>query len=413
MADNDDFASMLAQFERETDAPAKNPHKKLKSVREGQTVRARVVSVGHEAVFVDLGGKSEGMIDLVELRDAEGHPTVKVGDEVEARVIDASGKSGCIVLRVAGMGRGVAAKAELEQAAAVGLPVEGTISAVNKGGVEVMVAGLRAFCPMSQIDLRHVADAAAWVGQKHLFKITRYDASGRSIDLVVSRRALLEEEQARKAEAIRDQLVPGSVLKGTVTSLKDYGAFVDLGGVEGMIHVSELGFSRVSKPADVLSPGQPVEVVILKISEPEKGEKFGRIALSLKALAADPWFDAVEQFAPGTRLTGTVVRVETFGAFVELTPGVEGLLHISELDRKGPGAGPRHAKELVKAGDKVDVVVGSVDKERRRISLEAGSKAEDRQLESEARSQMAVTGTAKPLGTFADLLKKSQAKKKQ
>jgi small subunit ribosomal protein S1 len=402
----DDFASMLAQFERETGAP--DPRKKKRDPKVGDMVRARIVSIGAEAVFVDLGAKAEGMIDLVELRDADGKPTVKVGDEIEARVVDTSGKAGCVILRTAGLGRGAASKAELDQAAQFGLPVDGMVTGVNKGGVEVQVAGVRGFCPISQLELRHVADAAAYVGQRLQFKITKYDTSGRSVDLVLSRRALLEEEQQRKAAELVDKLVPGAQLSGTVTSLKDYGAFVDLGGIEGMIHVSELGFSRVSKPEDVLKVGQPVTVVVMKITPDERG-KGQRIALSLKALEQDPWEDVAQRFGPGTRVSGKVMRVESFGAFVELAPGIEGLLHVSELSG---GRQVRHAKELVKAGDTVDVVVAQVEPERRRIGLETGGKADERAIEQEARG-IAAAQAPRTLGTFGDLLKKAQQPKKR
>src|SRR5262249_18282599 len=217
----------------------------------GDVVRARVVSIGSDAVFVDVGAKAEGMIDVVHLRDEHGKLSVAVGDHIEARVIETSGKSGCVVLHP--MGAGHVAKAELEQAFALGLPVEGVVAGVNKGGVEVTVAGVRAFCPISQLDARHVEDAAAFVGKKLAFKITRYDSHGKN--LVLSRRALLEEEQRRQAAETRARLAPGAVLRGKVSSIKDYGAFIDLGGIEGMVHVSELGFARVTHPKDVLSVG--------------------------------------------------------------------------------------------------------------------------------------------------------------
>src|SRR5215470_11729406 len=205
--------------------------------------------------------KTEEMIDIVLLRDESGKLRVGVGDSIEARVVETAGKAGCIVLHP--LGAGHVAKAELEQAAALGLPVEGLVTAVNKGGVEVTVAGVRGFCPISQLDVRHVEDANAFVGKRLTFKISRYEPK----NLVVSRRAPLEEEQRRAAAATREKLLPGAVLRGKVSSLKDYGAFVDLGGIEGMIHVSELGFARVIHPKDVLSVGQDVEVAVLRIEK--------------------------------------------------------------------------------------------------------------------------------------------------
>src|SRR5262245_3735367 len=258
------------------------------------------------------------MVDLAELRDPEGKLHVAVGDTIEATVVETDGKAGCVVLRVLlGRGQGADGWAELEQAHAAGIPVEGTVAGVNKGGVDVTIAGVRAFCPVSQLDLHHVADPAAFVGQRLQFRITRIEGSGRHLNLVVSRRVLLEEQQRARAAETRARLVPGAVISGTVTSLKDYGAFVDVGGLEGLLHVSELGFGRVGHPKEVLSVGQRVEVQVLKIEK-------DKISLSLKSLARDPWLDAAERYRAGQRVRGVVKRTEPFGVFVELEPGIEG-----------------------------------------------------------------------------------------
>src|SRR5262249_44373637 len=281
-------------------------------------------------------------------------------------------------------------KAELEQAAALGLPVEGLVTAVNKGGVEVTVSGVRGFCPISQLDVRHVEDAASFVGQRLVFKITRYEAK----NLVLSRRALLEEEQRRAAAATPERLVPGAVLRGKASPGKDYGAFVDLGGIGGMVHVSELGFARVTHPKDVLSVGQEVEVAVLRVDRSDDARKPEKVALSLKSLAKDPWDEAAERFPEGARATGTVARVEAFGAFVELAPGVEGLVHVSEM-------GPRKLKR----GETVRVAVLGLDRERRRISLGLAQEGDE--------PGDAIPAPAAPqrLGTLADLLKSKAGKK--
>jgi small subunit ribosomal protein S1 len=408
--DSDDFAKMLADFEKETGAAprtAKDKHVRKKDPKVGDLVRARVVSLGHDAAFVDLGAKAEGMLDLADLRDADGKPKIKVGDEVDAHIVEVNGKAGCPVLRIAGMGmgRGTAKVAELESAAEHGIPVDGVVTGVNKGGVEVTVAGIRAFCPISQLELRHVADANVYIGQRLTFKITKYETTGRGTDLVLSRRVLLEEEQRRKAETTRKQLVEGAVMRGVVTTLKDYGAFVDLGGVEGMIHVSELGFARVGKPADVLTVGQPVEVVVLKITPPEGPRGQERIGLSLKALEKDPWQDVADNFPAGRRLSGKVMRLESFGAFLELEPGIEGLLHISEL--AAGGGHVQHAKDKAKVGQVIEVVVNSVDVERHRISLGLGSKVDETTVDAEGQASAASARGPKTMGTFGDLLKKA------
>ena len=225
-------------------------------------------------------------------------------------------------------------------------------------------------------DLRHVADAAAYVGLKLTFRITKYEAGprGKNPNVVLSRRSILEEEARAKAVEARERLQPGLVVKGRITALKDYGAFVDLGGLEGMLHVSEIGFARVTRAADVLAVGQEVEVQILRIEKSDDPRRPERISLSLKALAKDPWEEVPTKFAPGSRATGRVVRIESFGAFVELSSGVEGLLHVSAL---APGKSVRHAREVSKVGDAVEVVVRELDVERHRISLELADLEEE------------------------------------
>jgi small subunit ribosomal protein S1 len=359
-----------------------------------------VVSIGRDAVFLDLGTKSDGMIDLVELRDADGKVTVKVGDELDGRVVETGERSGVIVLRRAFGRGGAAGSEELAQAYEHQIPVEGTVTAVNKGGVEVTVAGVRGFCPISQLDARHVEDAAGFVGQKLKFRITRYETGGRSVNVVLSRRAILDEESRAQAAETRKRIEPGVVLRGKVSALKDYGAFVDLGGIEGMLHVSELGFQRVKKPADVLAVGQEIEVQVLKVEKTDDPKRPEKISLSLKSLERDPWSDVAERFPEGAKLTGTVARVETFGAFVELAPGVEGLLHVSELaqDKR-----LRHAREAVKPGQPIEVLVLSVDLAQRRLSL--GRADRDDGGGDDAPPPPSAPRT---LGTFADLLKKKK-----
>jgi len=389
-SDEEDFAKLFAESERQP---------KRKDPQVGEEVRGRVVSIGRDAVFLDLGAKSDGMIDLAELRDDEGKLTVKVGDELEARVVDTGERSGVIQLRrLFGRG-GVAGSEELAQAYEHQIPVEGTVTAVNKGGVEVTVGGVRGFCPISQLDLRHVEDASGYVGQKLSFRITRYEVGGRSVNVVLSRRVLLEEQARAQAAETRKTIAPGVVLRGRVTSLKDYGAFVDLGGIEGMLHVSELGFQRVKKPADVLTVGQEVEVAVLKVEKTDDPKRPEKVSLSLKSLERDPWSDVAERFPEGARLTGTVARVETFGAFVELAPGVEGLVHVSEL---GKGKRLRHAKEAVKPGQPLEVIVLSVDAAQRRLSLGRP------ELGDEGDVPPPPSGAPQGFGTFADLLKKKR-----
>jgi small subunit ribosomal protein S1 len=387
--DDEDFAALLAEYEGGA------PKKKRREPEPGEELSGRVVSIGRDAAFIDVGGKSDAMIDLAELRDADGRLTVQVGDELTGRVVEVNGKAGCIVLRRA-LGRGPDARGELETAFAHGIPVEGTVTAVNKGGVEVQVAGVRAFCPLSQLDARPVEDAAAYVGQKLRFRITRYEAAGPRVNVVVSRRVLVEEEQAAQAQLLRGRLQPGAVLRGRVTAIKDYGAFVDLGGLEGMLHVSELGFARVAHPKDVLTVGQEIEVQVLRVEKSDDPKRPERIALSLKSLERDPWSDVAARFAEGARVRGRVARLESYGAFVEIAPGVEGLVHVSEL---GGGRPLRHARDAARVGEELEVVVLGLDVERRRISL-------GRVAPGDEADAPPPTLPAPRLGTFADLFNK-------
>jgi small subunit ribosomal protein S1 len=390
----EDFASMLAEYEGRQNREGRP------EVRVGDNVRGRVAMIGQESAVVEIdGGAVEGMIDLDQLRDGDGNLCVKPGDEIEARVVETMGKKGCVILRRA-MARGPEAKAELAQAAQLGLAVEGTVMAVNKGGVEVLVAGVRGFCPISQLETRHVADAAEYVGRKFQFRVTRYDVDRRGANLVVSRRALLEEEARGRAEKVRAKLVVGAVLPGVVASIKEFGAFIDLGGIEGMLHASELGFSRNNRPGEVLAVGQHLDVQVLKIEKTDDSRRPERISLSLKSMERDPWQDVRARFPSGTQLVGKVVRVEPFGAFVELAPGIEGLVHSSEL---AGGKPIRHAREMCKVGDSMTVTVLALDHERRRISLGAGERGDVVSQEDMAAAR-AVSGVAH-FGTLGDLLR--------
>lgn len=393
--DDDDFASMFAQTER--DAPR---GKAARRPQPGDVVKGVITSVGKDAVFVDIGGKAEGVLDRDQVADDDGSLRVKVGDTVEARV--AGERGGSLVLRVK-LGRGAEAKAELVQAFELGIPVEGKVTGAIKGGLEVDVAGVRGFCPASQADARYVADLTTLIGSTLEFRVTRYEHG----NLVLSRRALLEEENARKAAELKGRLEVGAVLRGKVVGFKPFGAFVDLGGIEGMLHVSQLGYGRVEKPEDILSLGQEVDVQVLKIEEQGEGKK-ARIALSLKTLQADPWVEATRDLPIGGRVKGEITRLESFGAFVQLAPGVEGLVHISEL-----GAGRRlmHPKEVVSPGQAVEVTILSIDPDKRRLSLSMAEAARAQEQAELIEARAAVPPAPKKLGTFADLFAKKPSKK--
>lgn len=393
--DSEDFAALFAEAEagRPKGKAARRP-------QPGDVVRGVVTSIGKDAVFVDLGGKAEGVLDREQVVDPDGQLRVQLGDTLEARV--AGERGGALVLRVK-LGKGPEARAELVQALELGIPVEGKVTQPVKGGLEVDVAGVRGFVPASQIDARFVEDLTGFVGQRLSFRVTQYERG----NLVLSRRALLEEENARKAVETRAKLVVGAVIRGRVTGFKPFGAFVDLGGLEGMLHVSELGYGRVERPEEVLALGQELDVQILKIEDSEPGpdgrRRGPRIGLSLKALQADPFLDGTRHLTPGGRVRGTVTRLQPFGAFVEIGPGVEGLVHISEL---GAGRRLNHPKEAVAVGQEVEVEILSIDPERRRLALSmaAAQKSVERADLVEARA--ALPAPPSSLGTFADLLKK-------
>ncbi|MFY9825074.1 MAG: S1 RNA-binding domain-containing protein [Thermoanaerobaculia bacterium] len=362
--ENKGFAEILAEFEH--DAPKKRDEPAV-----GGKVSGKILSIGEEWIFVDLGAKSEGRIAAPELKDAEGNLTVKEGDTLEATVTGTDPESGALLLKrkAGGRGKRTEVAAEIKQAHESGLPVEGMVTGLNKGGAEVQVYGMRGFCPLSQLDLRYVEDPQRFVGQKLQFKVSRLEEGnrgGRGPNIVLSRRALLEEEQQAKASETREKLQVGATLTGKVTSLTTYGAFVDLGGIEGMLHVSEIGHSRTSHPQDVFQVGQEIEVQVIKIEKGKDEKRPERISLSRRALEKDPWRDAVSRFPEGTETTGKVARTESFGAFVELAPGLEGLVHISEI---GGGRRLNHAREAVQPGQEVQVKVLGVDMARRRISL--------------------------------------------
>jgi small subunit ribosomal protein S1 len=402
-ADDEDFASLLAASER-TQRRERRP-------TAGDVVRGRVIAVGSSTAFVAVGGKAEAAIDLGEFRDPEtGVVQLREGDEIEATVVDDGSRSGSIILkRVAGRGGHV--PGELEQAFAHGIAIEGLVTGENKGGYDVQIGSVRAFCPGSQIDRRRVA-GVQYVGQRLHFRITKLDAGGRNV--VVSRRQLLDEEAAARAATVWTELHVGAIVTGTVTSLRDFGAFVDLGGVEGLVHVSELGHARAAHPSDVLAVGQRVEAKVVKL-EPDPGGGRGRVGLSLRALAPDPWTTVAERFPVGASVAGIVRRLEQFGAFVELAPGIDGLVHVSRLalDRR-----VSHPRQLVAVGDRVEVTVMEIDPAKRRIGLSMVERARQTKEAADADEQrhteevMAQSSAASSLGTLAELLSRSAKPKR-
>lgn len=345
--------SFAAMFEEEARAP-----KKRRSYRVGDRVDAVVVQVGKGSVFVELDGKQQAFLEAVDLRDDEGNVNVKEGDRISAHVVEVNEPRGIIRLgRSLGKPGSVAA---LEQAKASGVPVDGKVTGVNKGGLEVDFGGTRAFCPMSQADARRIedADAKALIGQSLRFVVTDIRDGGKNV--VVSRRAALQKEASENATRALSDVVPGAVLKGSVTGIRDFGAFVDLGGIEGLIPRSEIAHDRSVAIGDALKPGDQVEVLVREVKDvenPKTGAPTKKITLSLKALAADPWEGL--DISLGRVMEGTVTRTTEFGRFVRIASGVEGLLHVSELSKS------TKADE----GETLRVVVKKIDRAAKKISL--------------------------------------------
>ena len=403
----DDFAALLAESEAS--------ESRQRQIAVGDVVRGRVIAIGQATAFVGIGGKGEATIDLAEFRNPDtGELTLAVGDQIEATVVDDGSGGGSVVLKRA-VGRGGHLPAELEQAMAHHIPVEGVVAGENKGGFDVQIGSVRAFCPASQIDRRR-GESAQYVGQRLRFRVTKIEGGGRNV--VVSRRDVLEEEAAALAVQTWERLHVGAVVQGTVTSVRDFGAFVDLGGVEGLVHVSEIGHGRVGHPSEALKLGQVVEVQVVKIDPIAADAPQGarrQIGLSLKAMTPDPWTTAKERFVPGTTVHGIVRRLEAFGAFVEIAPGLDGLVHVSKLalDRR-----ISHPRQVLTPGQEVDVTVLGVDTEKRRISLsmvEQARQARDSAVSAQRADEAAVvsqTNERQSLGSFAELLAASRGKSK-
>jgi small subunit ribosomal protein S1 len=323
----------------------------------GDRVTGKIVKISADTVFIDLGGKSEGTANAVEFKDQDGTLTIQEGNEVELRVASVRGG---IHLSKAIKARGAEAVEVLRDAFRNQIPVEGRVAAVNKGGFEVEISGLRAFCPISQMELRYCEKPEEHVGARYQFRIMEIKERGKNI--VVSRRMLLQEEQERKLQETLAALKPDLELEGQVTRLTDFGAFVDIGGVEGMVHVSEVSRARIGHPSEILQPGQTVRVKILKMEPDKKGRQ--KISLSMKALEPDPWEVGIP-FQEGDVISGKVSRLADFGAFVEVIPGLDGLVHRTEISYEKIS----HPSRVLNVGDPVQVRVLKIDEPNRKVSL--------------------------------------------
>ena len=329
-------------------------------LRVGNRIRGRIISIGRDSVFVDTGAKTDGVVDREELQDEEGNVPFEVGDEIDLYVVGLTPDEVQLSKAFSGPGD----PAVIREAFRNEVPVEGKVKAPCKGGFHVEIMKRRAFCPISQMDLRYVEDPSVYVGETFPFLITRFEENGRNI--VVSRREILERESEEARKEFLDGLTEESECEGIVTKLMPYGAFVELmPGLEGMVHISELSWSRIGKPEEVIRAGDRVRVRVIGIQKGKEGAR-PRIALSIKQMQGDPWERVQEVCKEGDRITGRVVRCADFGAFVEVAPGVEGLVHVSEMSHVKRVLKP---EEVVQPGEEITVLVKQIDVSRRRISL--------------------------------------------
>jgi small subunit ribosomal protein S1 len=327
-------------------------------LRIGDKLRTRIISISDKAVFVDTGTKTDGVVEAEELKDENGQLPYAVGDELELYVVAMDESEVRLSRALAGAG----GLDMLKDAHSGGIPVEGRVQQVIKGGFQVEVLKRRAFCPISQIDTQYVSEPEKYVGQTFQFVIKKLTENGRNI--VISRRDIMEAEQKTSRDAFMKDLTKDQVFNGRVTRLMPYGAFVELiPGLEGMVHISELSWTRLEKPDDAVQPGQTIRVKVLRIEPGKKGQK---IALSAKQVEGDPWDRLSEGIQPGQKITGKVTRCTDFGAFVEIQPGVEGLVHISEMSYIQR---VHKAQDVVQPGQTVTVVVKEIDTTKRRIGL--------------------------------------------
>ncbi len=394
-SDEMSFAEMFELAEKQS----QEKRRKLKAaiggdIRPGQVIFAKIVSVSHDSVFLDVGAKAEGVIPKGELLENDGSFNYKEGDKVEARIRKIEG--GSVILSKVLPHQSLRNREEVREAHRAGLPVEGRVASVNKGGFDVEICGLRAFCPASQIDLRPSKDGN-YVGQKFPFKIVEFKDGGRNI--VVTRRQLIIEENRRKAEELLKNIEVGGTVTGKVTSLKDYGAFVDIGGLEGLVHLSEISHGHLTKATDALKVGQEVTAQVLKIEDGKNAHQ-KKISLSMKSLTEDPWARAQDGLKEGQKVSGKVARIQAFGAFIEIMPGVDGLVHVSNMKL---GERVKNPRDVVTEGQEVEATVISVDWNKRRIGLSLAKTPQE--LANELRKGSVFDGTIDRIESFGLFVK--------
>lgn len=327
-------------------------------MRQGEVITAEVVRVDYNFVVVNAGLKSEAYVPIEEFKDDRGEVNVQPGDFISVAIESVENGYGDTILS-RDKAKRLAAWMNLEQALESGELVTGTVTGKVKGGLTVMTNGIRAFLPGSLVDTRPVKDTTPYEGKTFEFKVIKLDRKRNNV--VVSRRAVVEANMGEERAKLLETLKEGAIVKGIVKNITDYGAFVDLGGIDGLLHITDLAWRRVRHPSEVVQVGQELEAKVLKFDQDKN-----RVSLGLKQLGEDPWVGIARRYPQGTRLFGKVTNITDYGAFVEVEAGIEGLVHVSEMDWTNKNVDPR---KVVTLGDEVEVMVLDIDEERRRISL--------------------------------------------
>ena len=327
-------------------------------MRQGEVITAEVVRVDYNFVVVNAGLKSEAYVPIDEFKDDRGEVSVQPGDFISVAIESVENGYGDTILS-RDKAKRLAAWMNLEQALETGELVTGTVTGKVKGGLTVMTNGIRAFLPGSLVDTRPVKDTTPYEGKTFEFKVIKLDRKRNNV--VVSRRAVVEANMGEERAKLLETLKEGAIVKGIVKNITDYGAFVDLGGIDGLLHITDLAWRRVRHPSEVVQVGQELEAKVLKFDQDKN-----RVSLGLKQLGEDPWVGIARRYPQGTRLFGKVTNITDYGAFVEVEAGIEGLVHVSEMDWTNKNVDPR---KVVQLGDEVEVMVLDIDEERRRISL--------------------------------------------
>ena len=363
----------------------------------GDEIETTVVQVSGDTVFIDLGLKSEGFVDKADFTDENGNCTVKEGDKVKVYFVGSNRDELHFTTKIKGENAGLQI---LENAFNNALPVEGHVEKEIKGGFEVKLGQTRAFCPYSQMGYKNRLEPAEYIGKTMTFFISEFKNEGKNI--IVSNRRLEEETENAKVNALSGKLSEGNIVSGTVKSSQSYGAFVDIDGFQALLPISEISHQRVNDVSEVLSVGQKIEAKIIKADWNTQHPDRSKVSLSLKALEKDPWENVTEALKPGQKISGKIARIAGFGLFVNLLPGIDGLVHISEIEDVSTTT---NLSKKFKVGEEFDVVVQKIDVANKRISLSPATSAEqDNEAETYLESQDSDDGDT--YNPFAALLKK-------